>query len=178
VLLRDLGMVHFMRRDWKAAEETWNRLEETAPGFRGALYWRARLAIAKDEFDQALQLLHSRIAAGRANTRVLATVGYACARAGNKEKARDVLNQLLTDSRVGRVPPVDLATVYLGLERWGDAIDWLTTACEERAATLYQFAVDPLFDPIRADAASQAIRRSIGLPDLITLSASYVFHCY
>jgi hypothetical protein len=163
-------MVHFMRRDWKAAEEAWNRLDETAPGFRGALYWRARLAIEKGQNDRALQLLHSRIAAGRANTRVLATLGYAWARAGDKDKAGDVLGQLIADSRVRRVPAIDLAIVYLGLECWSDALDWLTTACEERAATLYQFAVDPLFDPIRTDAPSQAIRRSMGLPDLITHS--------
>ena len=145
-----------MRRDWKAAEETWNRLEETAPGFRGALYWRARLAIERGEFNQAVQLLESRIAAGRANTRVVATVGYAWARAGAKEKALDVLSVLLNDSRVRRVPPVDLATIYLGLECWEDALNWLTTACKERSATLYQFAVDPLFDPIRVDASRKA----------------------
>jgi TolB-like protein len=170
VLLRDLGMIHFMRRDWKAAGETWKRLYETAPGFRGALYWRARLAIETGDYEEGLRLLDSRISAGRANTRVLATAGYAWARAGQKDKACNVLDQLLADSRERRVPPVDLASLYLGLECWGDAIACLTTACEERAAALYQFGVDPLYDPIRADPRSQAIRRSIGLPPLITSS--------
>ncbi len=170
VLLRDLGMIHFMRRDWNAAAEAWNRLDETAPGFRGALYWRARLAIETGRIGEALPLLHSRIAAGRANTRVLATLGYAWARAGEKDKAADVLGQLAAGSGERRVPAVDIAIVYLGLERWKEALDWLTKACEERAATLYQFAVDPLFDPIRTHSASQAIRRSMGLPDLITRS--------
>jgi serine/threonine-protein kinase len=136
VLLRDLGMIHFMRRDWKAAEDTWNRLEEGAPGFRGGLYWRARLAIERGAFEDAVRLLESRIAAGRPNTRVLATVGYTCGRAGDKQRARDILNHLISEKRVGRVPPVDLATVYLGLECWDDALQWLATACEERSATL------------------------------------------
>lgn len=168
VLLRDLGMVHFMQRDWEGAHEIYKRLEETAPGFRGLLYWRARLAIELGQCEEALQLLQTRIAAGRANTRVTATVAYAWARAGEKDKARDILNKLLAESPSRRIPPVDMAMMSLGLECWEDALDWLTRACEERAATLYQFAIDPLYDPIRADPRGQIVRRSIGLPDLIT----------
>lgn len=170
VLLRDLGIIHFMKRDWKAAEDTWNKLEDSTPGFRGAMYWRSRLAIETGEYSLALQLLNSRIEAGGANARVLATSAYACARAGNKEKALSILEGLLAGADGRRTAPLDLATVYLGLESWCDAIEWLTRACEERAAALYQFGVDPLYDPIRADPASAAIRRSIGLPELITLS--------
>jgi hypothetical protein len=126
--------------------------------------------LKEGHFEDAVRLLESRIAAGRPNTRVLATVGYTCGRAGDKQRARDILNHLISEKRVGRVPPVDLATVYLGLECWDDALQWLATACEERSATLYQFAVDPLFDPIRVTPEGERIRRSIGLPDLITCS--------
>ena len=169
VLLRDLGMLHFMKRAWTRAEEIYRMLEETAPGFRGALYWRARLAIEQGRWDEALQLLQSRIAAGRANTRVTATMGYAWARAGEKDKAQEILDAMRADSIVRRVPPLDLAIVYLGLDRWEDALDLVSKACEERAAALYQFAIDPLYDPIRADPRAQIVRRTIGLPDLITM---------
>lgn len=168
VLLRDLGMLHFMRRDWKGAEESYKRLEETVPGFRGALYWRARLSIEQGQCEEAIQFLESRIAAGRANARVTATAAYAWARAGRKDKAREVLDELLAAGPDRRIPPLDLATVYLGLECWEDALDWLTKACEERAAALYQFAVDPLYDMVRSHHRAQMVRRSIGLPELIT----------
>jgi tetratricopeptide (TPR) repeat protein len=168
VLLRDLGMLHFMQRDWAGAEEIFSRLEETAPGFRGALYWRARLAIEQGRCEDAVRLLESRIAAGRANTRVTATVAYAWGRAGETGKARDILDSLVADSLVRRVPPVDLTMAYMGLQRWDEALDSLTKACQERAAALYQFAIDPLYDPIRHDPRAQTVRRSIGLPGSIT----------
>jgi hypothetical protein len=112
-------------------------------------------------------LLQSRIDAGRANTRVTATAAYACARAGKKDQARDILNELLALAATRRIPPLDLATAYIGLECWEDALDWLTKSCEERAATLYQFAVDPLYDALRSRPRAQMVRRSIGLPELL-----------
>ena len=45
LLLRDLGLIHFMARAWDDAEALWRRAEELSPGYRGCLYWRARLLI-------------------------------------------------------------------------------------------------------------------------------------
>jgi serine/threonine-protein kinase len=165
VLLRDYGMLHFMRRDWKSAEETYNRLEDTVPGFRGALYWRSRLAIEQGRPDQALQLLGMRMAAGRANTRVRATVAYALARSGQGSSARAILEELRNNPAT---PPLDIATIFLGLDRPDEALDFLSKACEQRSAPLYQYAVDPVYDPVRSHDRGEAIRRLIGLPEVIT----------
>jgi serine/threonine-protein kinase len=170
VLLRDLGMLHFMRRRWEQAEQTWDDLEKKNPEYRGTLFWRARLAIERQQFDQALTLLDRRMALGRANLRVIATAAYANARSGRRGEAENVLTDLLRQREHTRIPPLDLALVCLGLERWDEALDWLSSACEERAAPLYQFAVDPIYDPIRSHARAEAVRLSIGLPHLITCS--------
>ena len=169
VLLRDTGMLHFMRRDWESARLAYGRLEMLAPGFRGGLYWRARLAIEQGLFDEALQLLDMRVGAGRSNSRVTATIGYAWARSGRREDARGMLSELMHGKGWhGRVPPLDFALLYLGLEEYDEALQWLAKACEERAAPLYQFAVDPAYDCIRADARAQALRLAIGLPQPVT----------
>jgi serine/threonine-protein kinase len=169
VLLRDFGMLQFMQRDWARAEEIFSRLEETAPGFRGALYWRARLCIEQGRCEEAVHLLESRITAGRANTRVTATLAYAWGRAGEARQARKIVDRFVADAVSRRIPPVDLTMAYLAVQRWEEALDWLTKACEERAAVLYQFGIDPLYDPIRRDPRAETVRRSIGLPALITL---------
>jgi serine/threonine-protein kinase len=168
VLLRDLGMLHFMRRDWESAEKTWSKLEQAAPDYRGALFWRARLAIEQQRFEHALSLLDSRVAAGRANSRVAATAAYAKARSGHTREAEQTLEDLARQSQETWIPPLNLAIICLGLERWEDALGWLNKACEERAAPLYQFAVDPAYDPVRADVRAQAVRLSIGLPEFVT----------
>jgi hypothetical protein len=163
-------MLHFMRRRWEQAEQTWDDLEKKNPEYRGTLFWRARLAIERQQFDQALTLLDRRMALGRANLRVIATAAYANARSGRRGEAENVLTDLLRQREHTRIPPLDLALVCLGLERWDEVLDWLSSACEERAAPLYQFAVDPIYDPIRSHARAEAVRLSIGLPHLITCS--------
>ena len=65
---------------------------------------------------------------------------------------------------MGRVPPLDFATAWLGLGNWDQALQWLEKACEERAAPLYQFGVDPIYDPIRAHPRGEALRLAMGLP--------------
>jgi serine/threonine-protein kinase len=164
VLLRDLGVIHFMRRAWEEAEAAWRQAEELSPAFRGCLFWRARLAIETGRFDDAIDALQSRLAAGPANTRVPATMAYAWARCGARDQAEGILRDLQIRATHGRVPPLDFAIVWLGLESWEQAMDWLEKACEERAATLYQFGVDPIYDPIRAHPRAEALRLAIGLP--------------
>jgi tetratricopeptide (TPR) repeat protein len=168
VLLRDYGMLHFMRRDWKSAEEIYRRLGEVAPGFRGALYWKSRLAIEQGRLEEALALLQSRIDAGRANTRVSATAAWVWARLGHTDKARAMFAQMAEAAPGGSIPPLDAAIICLGLEEWDDALAWLTKACEQRAAPLYQFAVDPFYDPVRRHPPAQSVRRVIGVPNLLT----------
>jgi serine/threonine-protein kinase len=167
VVVRDLGLIHFMRRAWDDAEKTWRQAEELSPGYRGCLFWRARMAIENGRFDDALEILNERWASDAANSRVLATIGYAWARRGELDRATAILEQLTVMARSQRVPPLNFAIVHLGLEHWDQALDWLEKACEERAAALYQFAVDPLYDPIRAHPRAEALRLAMGLPLVI-----------
>jgi serine/threonine-protein kinase len=163
ILLRDLGLVHFMRRAWDEAEAAWREAEELAPGFHGCLYWRGRLEIERGNFDGAIAALEARAAAGAANTRVLATLAYAWARSGAAERATAILENLEARAKGRRVPPLDFATVRLGLGQWEQALDWLEKACEERTAALYQFGIDPIYDPIRTHPRAEVLRLAMGL---------------
>jgi tetratricopeptide (TPR) repeat protein len=137
VLWRDFGLLHFMRRAWDEAEQAWREAEALSPGFRGCLYWRARLAIEAGRFDEAIALLEARRAAGSDNTRLLATKAYALARCGATDEVHSILSQLTARAQEGRVSPLDFATIWLGLQQPEQALDWLEKACEERAAALY-----------------------------------------
>jgi eukaryotic-like serine/threonine-protein kinase len=164
VTVRDLGLIHFMRRAWDDAEKSWRQAEELSPGYRGCLFWRARLAIETGHFDEALKTLEARWTADPGNTRVFATIAHAWARRGDAARSRAILDDLTAMARTTRVPPLNFAVVHLGLEQWDQALDWLDKACEERAAALYQFAVDPMYDPIRAHPRAEALRLAMGLP--------------
>jgi TolB-like protein/Tfp pilus assembly protein PilF len=164
VLVRDLGLIHYMRRAWDEAEHAWRQAEELAPGYQGCVFWRAWMAIETGHAEQAIPVLEARWAAGPANTRVLATLAYAWARLGQPAKAREILADLEQRARKGRVPPLNFAIVRLGLEEHDLALDCLEQACEERAAALYQFAVDPIYDPIRSHPRAEAMRLAMRLP--------------
>jgi adenylate cyclase len=164
VLYRDLGIIHFMRRMWDEAECCFKAAERLAPAFRGTLYWKARISIERARHDEAISALQQRLATGDANTRVTATIAYAAGRAGDHVAAAAILDQLFERMRSQRIPPLDLAFVFLGMADWDSALVWLNRACEERAAILYQFNVDPIYDPIRMDPRSEAIRLAMGLP--------------
>jgi adenylate cyclase len=162
VLWRDFGLIHFLRRDFDQAEEAWREAEGIAPGFRGALFWRARLQIAAGRYREGLENLEARQSGAAANTRVLATTGYAAARAGDKLRGREILQSLANSATP--VPPLDLAIIHLGFGEIDEALGFLETACEQRAAALYQFAVDPLYDDVRDHPRGEAIRLAMGLP--------------
>jgi serine/threonine-protein kinase len=167
VLWRDLGLLHFMRRAWRDAEQAWSHAESLTPGFRGCLYWRARLAIETGRFCEAIAMLEARRAASPDNTRLLATTAYALARRGAIDEAQSILKHLTERARKGRVPALDFAVVFLGLCQPEQALDWLERACEERTAALYQFAVDPQFDSLRGQPRAEALRLALGLPLVI-----------
>jgi len=160
---RDLGLIHFMRRAWDEAERAWRQAEELAPGYRGCEHWRARMDIETGNFERALASLEARWKAGPPNTRVLATIGYAYARRGDEARAHEIFEELRARSRQERVPPLNLAIVLLGLRECEPALEWLEKACEERAAALYQYAVDPLYDSIRRHPRAEAVRLAMGL---------------
>lgn len=162
VLWRDLAIVHFLKRDSHQAAAAIARVEELAPGYGGALYWRARMALTAGNPGSAIRDLEQRIALGGANTRVRATLAYAWAAAGDSGRARSILDEVGATA-----PPLDLATIHLGLHETGQALDCLEQACQDHAAPLYQFAVDPLYDTLRAGPRGRRILASMNLP-LIT----------
>jgi hypothetical protein len=79
--------------------------------------------------------------------------------------ARGILDELRS---APGTPPLDIATIFLGLQCPDEALEWLSRACEQRAAPLYQYAVDPLYDPLRSDSRAHAVRLTIGLPEVVT----------
>ena len=82
----------------------------------------------------------------------LARLGYAYAIAGQRKDALMVLDTLSEQSKRLYVPSDVVASVYVGLGDKNRAFDYLEKAYEERAGWMTFLKVDPIWDPIRADA--------------------------
>ncbi len=159
---RDLGQLLFMQRDYDQAIEQFRRTRDLDPDFIGVYYWLGRAYEQKNLPEKALAAFEQRLLFGT-NTRVLAAIAHLHAISGNRADALERLRQLEESTEGGRVPPLDLATVYVGLGETDQAFEFLTRAFEERSAAIYQLKVDPVYDSLRDDARFRALLDKMGL---------------
>jgi len=85
------------------------------------------------------------------------------ARAGRREEARTILEELKTLARIDYVSPVALGTAYLGLDEMEAAVGELERAREERRGWVVYLDVEQLFDPLRGHPRFEALRHELRL---------------
>ena len=163
VLHRDLGIVHYLRGEYRDAEQALHMAGSLDPSFRGALFWLGRTLAEQGRLDEALATFEARWAQPGANTRVLASLVHTLAALGRRADALERFDQLQRESAAGRVPPLNLAIACMGLGRTDDAIAHLERAHAERAVPLYQLAVDPVYAVVRDSPRVGAILQTMRL---------------
>jgi serine/threonine-protein kinase len=116
-----------------------------------------------EQHTEAVRVLREGLALPGAGTYSRSTLGYALARAGEREGAEAILVEL--EARAGEeyVSPVAFATLHLALGRHGTALDWAERALEERRGWLVYLTVNAVFDPLRAEPRYQALVRRLRL---------------
>ena len=92
----------------------------------------------------------------------LGSLGYAYARAGDRDKAKSAIRKLQALAEKRYVSAVNMAVIYAGLSDADAAFDWLTKACEARDGRVHQL-VWPFFDPFRSDSRYSELKTRIGL---------------
>ena len=94
--------------------------------------------------------------------RVKASLGFAYATAGNKDKAHEVLNELLHRFTPASFPALMIAEVCIGLGDTDKAFQWLHTAFDQKDLAPF-LTCDPLFDPLRTDSRFSSLLKRINL---------------
>ena len=95
--------------------------------------------------------------------RGLSPLGYAYGRAGKKDDALKVLNELLDYSKQGLSVAYDLATVYISLGEKEKALTWLEKAVDEHDSYVRLLKNDFVFDPLRPEPRFVALLKKTGL---------------
>ena len=163
VLHRDLGIVHYLRREYAEAEKSLRAAEALDGGFRGSLFWLGRTLAEQGRLEEALDAFLARLAEPGANTRVLASLVHTLGALGRREEALEHFGQLRQQAITGGVPALNLAIAQLGLGELDEAVAQLERAYGERAVPLYQLAVDPVYERVRGSDRVQAILRGMKL---------------
>jgi TolB-like protein/Tfp pilus assembly protein PilF len=91
-------------------------------------------------------------------------LGYAYAAAGNRIKAKAVIEALKPRADETYMPAYFIASIYGELGEKEQAFDWLQRAYDERDPQLTYLLVDPFMDPLRSDARFHALVRKFGFP--------------
>ncbi len=93
-------------------------------------------------------------------------LGYMCAKAGQPEEARKILDELVARSADAYVAPTHLALVHAGLDERDRMFDWLEKAYQERDALLPNTLINPFLADMRSDPRFADLVRRVGLPPL------------
>lgn len=133
-------------------DESLDRLNKTIdldPNF-----WLAHLAISRVYIEKGMHAEAIAAAAkarelSKVNSESIALVGYAQAKAGETEKARAVLDELLKLSRERYVPPYNFALIYNALGEGGKALDYLEKAFAEKDVRMVFLKVEPKWNNLR-----------------------------
>ena len=154
--------LHHARRD----DEAIVRLERTLQ--LDPTFWITHLILGKvyiqqRKYPEAVAAFVKARDLSHGNSEAIASIGCAAALAGDKAKARAVLDELKGLSVQHYIPPFNVAMVYTGLGDQNEALSWLEKACEERDVRVTILKVDPRWDSLRSNPRFIAILKRIGL---------------
>jgi TolB-like protein/DNA-binding winged helix-turn-helix (wHTH) protein/tetratricopeptide (TPR) repeat protein len=149
-------------RRYPEAIAQYRKVLAQSPTYQWALWQLGSTLSETGDQTGAIQLLEKATQVGRTPAMV-GTLGMVYARAGRRQEAEKLLQELLALSRQSYIPPHALVHIYLGLGDHDKVFEWLEKSYQERSNSLLWLGVGGLFDPVRADPRFEMYLRKIGL---------------
>jgi Tfp pilus assembly protein PilF len=159
----DLGLSLFFARDYDAAFGQFEKAVQMDPNFIWTRFFVAWALEQKGDVERAIDEYQKALAIENALF-IRTALGHAYALAGQPEKTRAILTELLSLKETQHVSPYDLAILHSVLGEKDEAFASLERAFELRAEALVWLKVDPRLDPLRLDRRFIDLLRRVGLP--------------
>jgi tetratricopeptide (TPR) repeat protein/TolB-like protein len=134
---------------------------ELDPDFATAIYHLGLAYEQKGNYAEAITALSRALSLGPSYKSNLAHV---YSRAGKREEALKLLDELKALSAERYIRPFSFAIVYVGLGEHAQALEWLDKAVEERDPWVTGLATEPRFNPLRSNPKFTELLRRVGLP--------------
>jgi adenylate cyclase len=116
---------------------------------------------AKGMYDKGLTMLQQ----VRDHPLITTFLGYIYGKAGKKEEAQQILEDLLNKAKQNYFSPYMIAVVYSSLGDKDKVFNWLEIAFEERDTNNWCIKVDPMFDDVHSDPRWTKLMGKMGLAD-------------
>ena len=154
-----LASPHMYSRNYVQAIDKIREALKLNPEFPLGIYMLATCYEQLGRFDIALAE-YQKIAGTKMG---LAGLGYVYGRSGRHEEARQILQQLLNDSRVEDLSAFHVARVYAGLGDASQAFAWLKKARDGRDERMVMVKVEPKLDTLRSNPLFGDLLESLNL---------------
>jgi serine/threonine protein kinase/Tfp pilus assembly protein PilF len=153
----------YARKYDDAIQHLQNVIAKTPKQFLAYLYL-GRAYEATGRMPEAIAAFRNSANFSMQSATVLAALGHAYGRNGQRAEAESILKTLTTRAQTEYVSAYDIAVIHAGLGNKDEAFDWLDKAYLERSAWLAHIKWDERFADLRSDARFTALVRRIGLP--------------
>jgi TolB-like protein/thioredoxin-like negative regulator of GroEL len=161
----NVGVVYYFGRNYDSAINQLQNVLKENQGFSVA-HWGLGLAYEQKgmQAEAIGELERADALSKHRSTNTIASLGHAYATAGQKAKARKILEELQGHAKQENISGYQFALVFAGLGEKDRSFEALEKAFRERSTLLTYLKMDPRFDPLRSDPRFQDLLHSIGLP--------------
>jgi hypothetical protein len=119
--------------------------------------------IGNDQPEESIPVLKRSVSLSNRSPGTVGILAMAYARAGHRDEALRLIDELKHRRETGYVPAVAFVFPILALGDREQAFVWLERAYEERSNWLQYVKVHPFFDPMRNDPRFEDLVRKVGL---------------
>lgn len=158
-----VGWMLYFKGDDAAALAIYRGVLEMEPNFMIAHWSIGQLYERQGRHDLAIESYERSVALSNRTPTQLASLAHAHARAGNREKAEQMLAELLAVT-TGYVSPFKIALVYAGLGDSDRAFEWLDRAGEIRDGWMTTLKIAQELIPLRMDPRFAGLLKRVGFP--------------
>jgi tetratricopeptide (TPR) repeat protein len=165
-LKTQIGYVHHFHHDVDRAIEQFEKVVSLEPTFAFAHYALGDAFTQKGQFERGISEFNQAIALAGRSVNHIAALGYAYGRSGNRDRAKDHLEELTRRAAHSYVPAMWSALIHLGLSDRDSLFDRLDRAFEERDGSLILITGAVEFDAVRDDPRFKSLLERMGLAHL------------
>ncbi len=126
-------------------------------------WFLAQVYTQLEQWEEAIALLKPAVESTHGSSMFASLLAFAEAQAGHAAAAESILNELICAAVRRYISPFDLAIVYLGLNRFDDAVRQLQIAMDTRVMRVTELPM-PFFDRWRSTAQLTSMVERLKLP--------------
>lgn len=158
------GWIHYFARRYDQSVAALREVLALNPEHGPAHWFLGMARAAQGDLDGAIESYGAAIARTGRISRLLGYLGHAHGRAGRRDEALALLNELRERAKLAYVPPYFAALVLAGLDDREAALDELEAAYAQGDTMLRDVFVDGSFDSLRDDPRFERLIARMHLP--------------